>query len=304
MISTSDASSRDALPSVSVIIPNLDSKLVDRAVDAVHGQRGARALEIIVVGRDSPGRLAGREDLLLVETDGPVLPGAARNIGAERARGDVFLFLDADCVPEAGWLLAHLERQRAGQTVVGGSVLWDVEPYWTLADNISMFHEFWRHGEAGPRAFLPTLNLSVHRTAWQAAGPMDGSMRCGEDVDWTIRAAEAGHQPWFEPSAQVWHRPPRTTAHDAWTHHRRSGSWMASVRALHPEVLSAPRALRHAALLRVLSPAVAAWATIGICRPGRAGWRHPKTIPAVFMTKMAWCAGAARPIRLSRPPVR
>ncbi len=294
----------NGFPMASVIIPNLDSPFVDRTLDAVARQRGAAALEVIVVGRDGPGRLNGRRDVTFVETEAPLLPGAARNLGAERAQGDVLVFVDADCVPEDDWLLAHLDCQRSGRTVVGGAVLWDDAPYWTLADNVSMFHAFDRDLPAGPRSFLPTLNLSVHRSAWQAVGTMDGALRCGEDVDWTIRAAERGHRPWFEPAARVWHRPPRASARDAWDHHHRSGAWMAGVRARHSGVLEAPQMLKHPLLLRALSPAVAAWATLGIFMPGRAGWRHPRTIPAIFMTKLAWCAGAARPVALDRPGLR
>lgn len=288
------------LPTASVIIPNLDSPLVDRAVDAVVGQRGATALEIIVVGRDRPGRLDGRGDVMRIDSETPMLPGAARNLGARRARGEVLVFVDSDCVPEDGWLRAHLERQRAGRTVVGGAVLWDDAPYWTLADNISMFHAFDRDAAEGHRKFLPTLNLSVDRSAWRAVGPMDGELRCGEDVDWTIRANALGHRPWFDPEARVWHRPPRASARDAWEHHRRTGAWMSGVRARHPDVLRAPRLLRHPIWLRALSPAVAAWTTFGIFLPGRAGWRYPAAMPAVFMTKVAWCFGASRPIPLDK----
>ncbi|RIL10556.1 hypothetical protein DCC79_07700, partial [bacterium] len=66
------------LPPAAVIIPNLDSPVVDRAVDAVCAQVGATPLAIVVVGLDRPGRLRGDGRVRRVETDGPRPPGAAR----------------------------------------------------------------------------------------------------------------------------------------------------------------------------------------------------------------------------------
>ncbi len=285
------------LPRAAVIIPNLDSPVVDRAVDAVCAQVGAVPLAILVVGLDRPGRLRGDGRVRLVETDGPRLPGAARNIGVAHAppEADVFVFVDADCVPEPAWLAAHLRRQAAGETVVGGAVLYDADNYWMLADNLSMFHACDAALPAGPRDFLPTLNLSVRRAAWDAAGPIDPELPRGEDLDWTIRLARTGHRPYFDPAARLWHRPVRATARAMWDHWYESGRWMTGVRQRHPEVFGGRAWVYHPWLLRLLSPAIAAVATLRLYLPGRPGARHPRTLPAVYATKLAWCWGAARP---------
>lgn len=282
---------------ISVIIPNLDSPTVDRTVDGVFAQEGARADEVIVVGRDAPGRLSGDERVRFVPTDGPVPPGAARNLGVARSAGDLCVFVDADCDPEADWLAAHVARQAAGETVVGGAVCWDVDNYWRLADNLSMFHEVDVHAPPGPRPYLPTLNLSVRRGAITAAGPMNPVLPRGEDLDWTIRLAAAGHRPFFDPAARVWHRPPRVTCRAMIGHWYVSGRWMVIVRAMHRDVFGGPRWVYRPWLLVALAPAIAAVATVRLYRPPRPGWRHPTTLPAVYATKVAWCLGAARPAR-------
>ncbi len=285
---------------VAVVIPNLDSPTVDRAVDSVlRIAREAQDLsavlhEIVVVGRDRPGRLAGRSDVRLEET-GPLMPGAARNIGVERSAGDVVLFLDADCEVAPGWLRAHVRRQCAGHAVVGGAVAWDTDNYWTLADNIAMFHAFAAHVPAGERPYLPTLNLSVSRAAIDSVGGMNPGLRCGEDLDWTIRLAEAGYPPFFEPRAVVWHRPPRSTPQGLLAHHYRTGRWMPAVRRRYPDVFGRPIWLRDRRALAVFGPAMAAGATLRIMRPGGAGWRHPSTLPAILLAKAAWVAGALQP---------
>jgi len=281
----------------SVIIPSLHSPVVDRAVDAVFAQVGAGPAEVLVVGLDGPGRLAGDSRVRFVATDCPRLPGAARNLGVAEARADaeVFVFVDADCVPEPGWLAAHLARQAAGETVVGGAVLWDADNYWTLSDNLSMFHEFDVAAPAGPRPYLPTLNLSVRRAAFEAAGPIDPGLPRGEDLDWTIRLARAGHRPYFEPAARLWHRPTRATARAMWEHWYESGRWLVGVRRRHPEVFGDRAWLYRPWPLRLLSPAIALAATARLYAPGRPGARYPRTLPAVYATKVAWCWGAARP---------
>jgi len=286
----------DVTARVSVIIPDLDSPVVDRAVSALCGGRGPRPLEILVVGRDGPGRLAGEDRARLVPTARPVFPGAARNLGVNQARGDLFYFLDADCVPEPDCLACHLARHAAGETVVGGAVLWDTSNYWTLADNVSAFHACARDVAAGPRRFLPTLNLSVRRAAFEAVGPMDPDMPRGEDMEWTIRAAAAGHRPYFEPAARVWHRPNRSTPHALLDHAYQSGRWMVSVRRRHPDAFGRPAWLYRRPVVTLLAPLIAATALASIYRPGRVGWRHPATLPAVYAAKLAWCLGAARPI--------
>ena len=286
---------------VSAIIPNLDAPAVDRTVRAVLAQRGAHADEVLVVGRDAPGRMAafaGAPRVRHVDAS-PRPPGAARNLGAALAAGSVLAFVDADCEPEPGWLAAHLARHAAGETVVGGGVLWDDANYWMLADNISMFHPFAAERPAGPRPFLPSLNLCVARAAWEAAGGMDPVLRSGEDIDFTARLAALGHRPFFAPEARVWHRPPRASARAMLAHWRQSGRWMIHVRRGHPEWFAAPPWLYRPLALVVLAPLIAAAATWPIYRSGAAGARHPATLPAVFATKLAWCAGAARPVDLT-----
>ena len=72
-------------------------------------------VEVLVVGRDEPGLVPRSADIRLLETPSPVPPATARNLGVAEARGDAFLFTDADCRPRPGWLThlaAALERTR------------------------------------------------------------------------------------------------------------------------------------------------------------------------------------------------
>ena len=52
-------------------------------------------------------------------------PAAARNLGAERARGSLLVFIDDDCTASAGWVTAFEKAdatQADGRALLGGRV--------------------------------------------------------------------------------------------------------------------------------------------------------------------------------------
>ena len=120
----------------SIIIPSLNSPIIDRVVDAVAVQEGyGEQDEIIVVGKDDRGLLDGGTAAQLIDTGQPVDASSARNLGIEAAQGELLIFLDSDCLPQAGWLAAHRAAHAAGYEVVGGGVLPDGHNYWHLTYN-------------------------------------------------------------------------------------------------------------------------------------------------------------------------
>jgi hypothetical protein len=77
---------------------------------------------------------------------------------------------------------------------------------------------------------------------------------------------------------------------------------MVGVRARHPDALDAPGWLQKGWLVLALAPLIAGVATGRLYRPGKPGRRYPLTMPGVFVTKLAWCVGAARPAALGGNP--
>jgi GT2 family glycosyltransferase len=210
------------------------------------------------------------------------------------AGGDVFLFLDADCLPEPEWAEVHAQRQERGDWVVGGSVRLQGSNYWAQSDNVSMFHEFVPEHPPGFRPFLPTLNLSVRRAAVEQVGGMDESFpgAAAEDTDWTIRLRQAGYRLYFEPRAVVRHAPLRTTWAGVRRHWRNLGHNAIRVRHRYPGEFGTPRFARRSRWLRLLSPFIAARVTLGIyARP--LFWRYWPSLPIVYATKIIYCLGAA-----------
>jgi GT2 family glycosyltransferase len=279
---------------VSVIIPSLNAPTLARALAAVAAQT-EQPNEIIIVGRDEAGALASSPHVRFIDTGMPVCAARARNLGLAAAAGDIFLLLDADCIPRPDWLARHHARHASGEMIVGGAVALEGVNYWAQSDNVSMFHEFVPELPAGPRFLLPTLNLSVRREVFAAAGGLDESFpgAAAEDADWTVRIRRAGYRLWFDPAAIVAHSPARATPRDVARHWRNLGHNAVRVRLRYASEFDTPAGARHAWWWRLLSPAIAAGVTAGVYakRPLRRYWA---SLPVVYASKIIYCFGAAQ----------
>lgn len=316
-----------------MIIPNLNSPLIGRTLAALHGQRfDLRAVEVLVVGQDAPGQV--REDGLvrLVDTGQPTGAAFNRNLGMHHARGDIFCFTDADCEPDPDWLarlVAMLRTVDSGGRrvdVVGGGVIFQRGNYWSTCDHVSWFNQFLASAPRGERLHLPTLNLAVRRGVVEVAGPIDEAypVAAGEDTEWTMRMRAHGFALHFEPEATVTHIAQRTSFAALWRHGYNYGRYSPKVgypaghaarddaaasmasddtaaqnRAMGNGVAAEgrlPRGLRHPWRLRVAAPVLAGLATgRAWARAGSAGgWQ---TVPGVWLSKLAWCFGAAQALQ-------
>ncbi len=281
---------------VSLIIPSLNAATLRRVLQAVQNQTRSPD-EIIIVGRDEAGVLSGFPEVDFFDTGVAVCAARARNIGMRKASGDVFLFLDADCLPVLDWLHVHLQRHEAGANVVGGSVAMESSNYWTQSDNLSMFHDFVPQHPPTDRFLLPTLNLSVRRTVVDKVGELDESFpgAAAEDADWTIRMRLAGYKLEFEPRAVVKHAPERTTWADVERHWWNLGHNSVRVRMRYAEEFGTPQQAGNAGWWRWMSPIIAARVTAGIfVKP--VFWRYISSLPTVYATKILFCLGAANSV--------
>jgi GT2 family glycosyltransferase len=283
---------------VSVIIPNLNCPILDQALDALRAQHlePGVSVEIIVIGRDEPGHLRGYPDVLFIQTEHPVPPGVARNIGIEKAKGELIACLDADCIADPMWLAAMLvaHREHPHQTVIGGSIQIDADNYWALADNLSSFHGYLPSRAPAPYPVLPTCNVSMRKNAFKQVGLFAPEMVFDEDADWMMRAREKGFTLQFYPSARIWHRTQRSSFQATIAHAQIWGDYSIITRHRYRDVQPLPFILSHWWSLLAFSPLIAAAVTARIYA------RNPRTVhylytsPVIFLAKMAWCWGAAR----------
>ncbi|MGN6473298.1 MAG: glycosyltransferase [Mycobacteriales bacterium] len=199
---------------LTVIIPTRDRwPILRRTLDALSRQTVSGFGVIVVVdGEDqSLPELPPEVDIVQVAHGGP---GQARNIGVERSRTPLVLFLGDDMIPTPVLLERHLARHDAeggSRVAVLGSVEWHPEvprtPMLRWIDREGLQFE-----TAGIDADDPgwgrfySCNVSLRRTLFDAAQGFDPEFTYYyEDLDFAYRLRDAGMSLRYEPAARVEH---------------------------------------------------------------------------------------------------
>ena len=193
-----------------------------RCLDGLYAQQGGVPFEIRVIDQGSTdGSLeliradqAAHPALGLAILPDPSL-NAKRNRGLELARFPRVAFIDDDAVPEPDWIAALARAFEApGRALVTGSVLPLTPGYrrtvrdsprprlWTnrFADKLVL----WRCGVG--------TNMAVHQDCVKKIGPFDPAVGtgtalggCGDEMDFFLRALEAGFDIQYDPAVRVRH---------------------------------------------------------------------------------------------------
>ncbi|WP_322799025.1 glycosyltransferase family 2 protein [Thermoflexus sp.] len=282
---------------VAVIIPNLNSPVIDRVVKAVLAQAD-ESLTIWVVGQDHFGLIPSHPQVRKLTTAEHVFPGAARNLGAEQAEAEVLIFLDADCIPQSGWLTGLLNAWKnypeAG--AISGAMLPQSISFIQHCEQIARFHEYLSHNPPGERGVLASFSLLVPYQVWRLSGGFNPHLWATEDLDFTLRLRRMGWRLIFEPKSVVFHHSNRNNLLQFWDHARRNGAYSIINRLRYPEVYAMPGWMRRpwfwiiSALWIALVRTWQIYYTTGL-------WRYWYCMPLVVLHKLAWCLGAAEGLR-------
>lgn len=198
---------------VSVVIPVKDGgPLLRRVLEAVRSQG---ELELIVIdsgSRDGSIEVArGLVDEMIEIRPDEFGHGRTRNLGAERASGDLICFLTQDAVPDAGWLDAYRDAftldPRVGAAFGPHLPHPDTSPM--LARELTEFFAgFAPDGQPvlhreGDLTFLSNVNACYARACWEAIRFPD--LPYAEDQAFGRAMLEAGWAKVFHPRAAVRH---------------------------------------------------------------------------------------------------
>jgi glycosyltransferase involved in cell wall biosynthesis len=193
-------------PKVSVVLPAYYSDgSISSCLEALAAQT-FRDFEVIVVNSSPESRTLETVTKRFPSTrfhqsPARLYPHAARNVGVSLAKGDIIVFTDPDCVPRADWL-ETLVNASTRSPIVQGSV--DVNGAGWLARGVHLCKRVDLLGQLSPYTpwIVSSINAAYSRRAWNDAGPLDGSLFCGDAVlGW--KAAARGHRAVFEPRAVV-----------------------------------------------------------------------------------------------------
>lgn len=198
------------LPPISVVIPSYQSvRTLGAVLDSLEKQRYQGRLEVVVVrtgpddGTDELVR--GRGGLKLVARDERAFAGRARNMGADKATGEILAFLDADCVALPGWLLSLATQASLGSRAQGGSI--ETHPPKTLgacAEEFLETLEFHPRGKARPLSFASAANSAYDAEHFRAAGGFS-EVKLGEDLLLGEALRKRGVPIAFNPEMRVLH---------------------------------------------------------------------------------------------------
>jgi mycofactocin system glycosyltransferase len=235
------------VPSITVVIPTLDrAEDLDECLAAIRGvDYPAQRLEVIVVddGSADPAamaRVAAEHGARLLTNEGNRGPAYSRNRAAEVAGGDILAFVDSDCVPGRSWLrdlTPFFAWDRVG--AVGGRTLgYYTESRLDRYEEVSSPLDMGRHLQLkaqGPDSFyVPTCNLLVRRSTYDAVGGLRQDLRVGEDVDLCWRLRATGAYLVYAPEGIVRHKH-RNRLGTMLRRRAQYGTSEATLHALHPD---------------------------------------------------------------------
>lgn len=139
-------------------------------------------------------------------------PGLSRNAGAERAKYDYLVFFDSDCIIPSQYIETVSTSLNERYVDAYGGPDAALPTFTTLqkAINYAMTSFFTTGGIRGGKKSLEkfnprSFNLGVSKKAFEAIGGY-GSMRFGEDIDFSLRLLENGFQTRLIPGAFVYHK--------------------------------------------------------------------------------------------------
>lgn len=226
----------------SVIIPAYNAeKSIQECLKALNHQT-VKPLEVIVVDDGSSdmtsdvSRKLGAKTIIQKNSG----PAAARNRGANVAKGDILLFTDADCVPDRGWIKHMLEpfkdRSVSGVQGVYMTRQKSIVARFVQAEIEDRYRKMSQRPQKEGIDFIGTYSAGYRRKVFQEFGGFDESFpkASGEDPELSFRMANKGHRLVLNQYAVVSHIHP-----DSLGKYLRQKYWRAYWRVLlykkHPD---------------------------------------------------------------------
>lgn len=195
---------------ISVIIPAFnEEKAIGKCLESLSRLNSPRPdFEVILVDNGSSDRtleiarsFGSSLSLAIIQQPG-VHVSALRNLGAASAKGEIFAFLDADCVVPPTWLSqASSLLMRDGAGVIGAPHDIPRDASWV----VRKWYGDRKPIRSGSVSYIAGANLIVRRRDFYLAGGFDGRLETNEDCEFCQRVRRAGLPVTSFPQIRVVH---------------------------------------------------------------------------------------------------
>jgi glycosyltransferase involved in cell wall biosynthesis len=220
---------------------------------------------------------------------------AAGNRAAAEAGGEYLLFTDDDCIPHPCWVETMCAALKEFP-IAAGAVVSPRSDYFKLCHNIAQFYPFMPGQKSRRLDFIAGANMGFQAGVVKEIGAFDTGTVI-PDMEYILRARMKGLSIHYAPEAVVTHDPPRVTPGDVLGYAAAHAAETILLRHQYREMLRTPFVLFSPALILLAAPLIALKTTVGIYLRNRKLLRYFHTVPIVFLSKLAWCWGAARGLR-------
>lgn len=198
--------------SVSVIVPVYNSaKTIGRCLKGLLNQTcPANEYEIIVVddgSNDATGYIVKSFDVRYIRK-GKAGPAAARNEGAKRARGEILLFTDSDCVPNRDWVEKMTDSlKKKGVVGVKGAYITGQKSIVARFSQLEFEERYKMLEKAESIDMVDTHAGGYRKDVFMKMGGFDASFPVAnnEDTELSYRMSNSGYKMIFNSSAIVSH---------------------------------------------------------------------------------------------------
>ncbi|MDM8536339.1 glycosyltransferase [Desulfobacterales bacterium HSG17] len=198
-------------PLISVIIPAFNEAMyLEKLFQGLAEQSYPRScFEIIIADNgstDKTQQIASEYADRLITVPAGKTVAAVRNAGAELAKGQLFAFLDADCVPDKEWLEMGARAFTGGAKVFGNKIGIPEDAGWIerawFTRHVPMIRNV---------AYINSANFFVAKKLYMLVGGFDENLISGEDYDICQRIKKVGYAVESHPEIAVVHLKNPTT---------------------------------------------------------------------------------------------
>ncbi|MFC1850506.1 glycosyltransferase [candidate division CSSED10-310 bacterium] len=226
----------------SIIIPTFNgAETIERCLHSIFNQTLEKPFEVIIIDSsdDETPQIVRTQfpQAILISLEKQTPEGMARNIGITKAKGDIVVMTDQDCVVPPYWLSKIQKKMvRSDYDAIGGSIIpFSGGDLWNHISFLVEFNEFLPEAKAGLRNNVPTCNIAYRKEIFSNHLRFTDDFPIAEDLVFNNLLVHHGWKLYFDPDITIWHIS-RTGLKAALKHQYYLGSGSAKARKVLPEL--------------------------------------------------------------------